>query len=179
MMQLIDKYPEVLCTDGANGTNKDRRVLQFVMATCYDLVRRPVALAILPGETIEAVGFVYKGLQFLVKRKLGPGRLTGTMAMISDQAPGTVRVHRMLSGMKQESAFGGVAFTTLAVRSDLRLITHHYSCFQSVITILASNHSSHTYIHMLGGCPAVVGSAAAAGAVSYSVFLGHCACATV
>jgi hypothetical protein len=120
MMALIDKYPEVLATDGANGTNKDRRVLQFVMSTCDDLIKRPVALGILPGETIEAVGFLYKALQFLVKLKLGVGRLMGTMALISDQAPGTVRVHRMLSGMKHESAFGGVAFATLVVRSDAR-----------------------------------------------------------
>ena len=122
MMALIDKYPEVIATDGANGTNKDRRVLQFVMATCDDLIKRPAALGVLPGETIEAVGFLYKAIHFLVKCKLGVGRLAGTMALISDQAPGTVRVHRMLSGMKQESAFGGVAFATLVVRSDVAVV---------------------------------------------------------
>ena len=114
-MRLVLKFPEVLATDGAQGTNKFRRVLQLVLATCADLVRRPVCVAVLPGETIKAVGFVYLALQFLLKLKYGPGRLVGNKLLVSDQAPATVHVHRQLAAAKSESAFGGADFTPYAV----------------------------------------------------------------
>jgi hypothetical protein len=116
-MQLVVKYPEVLATDASAGTNSSGLLLAFLMATCDDLKKRPVCIALLPGETVVALGFMSLALQLLVKIVMGNGRLNGVRAMLSDQAPATLHVHRLYATQCYPWSFGGASFTPLTVRA--------------------------------------------------------------
>lgn len=106
-LERLLKYPEVLQTDATAGTNRERFLLAIVMATCEDLKKKPVCIAIIPGETNAAMGFVYRALIMLVRRKAGPHALAGVRIFLSDQAPATLHVHRLLAAMHYRTASAG------------------------------------------------------------------------
>jgi hypothetical protein len=60
---------------------------------------------------------MYLALQLLVKIVMGNGRLNGVRAMLSDQAPATLYVHRLYAAQCYPWSFGGASFTPLTVRA--------------------------------------------------------------
>jgi hypothetical protein len=53
------------------------------------------------------MGFVYRALIMLVRRKAGPHALAGVRIFLSDQAPATLHVHRLLAAMHYRTASAG------------------------------------------------------------------------
>jgi hypothetical protein len=107
-------------TDASSSTNQERLNLQVLMATAADLAKKLVGVGLLPGETIQAIGFVYKSLQFVVRSKGGSDALDGVEAFLSDRAPATLRVHRLLAAMQFAGRVPALRYPPVTVRERRR-----------------------------------------------------------